>query len=481
MDFNEVCMKKAIRLLLIPALLATMTGCEDILDKEPTDRLSLEETFKDVAGVKTALRGSYRSLLALESYHRNLMIYPDMAGGNIKYSRGTTLQLEDLYNFRQSAEESSMNATYTEAYALLNNLNNLLAYTPDAIHGTQQEKNRIMAEARSLRALTHFNLVRLYAQPYAYTPGASHVGIVLNLKPRLYNDPLPVRASVTDSYQSIITDLTEAMDLFDQSTTINNGNGKTYFSKNAAKALLAKVYLYQGDWASAYQHADEVIRGGGYTLLSGEEYVGSWETRTPSSESIFEIALEQDFSGTSLGSYFDPVASEQMFAATEDILQLYSETDVRGRTSLYNTRQVSGQTFYLTRKYGRGSFNATPIKILRLSELYLIRAEAAAELGNLEQAAQDLNTIRLRADAEFTPEEGMDQAALRDAILLERRKELAFEGNLYFDLRRRMLPITRTDCAAQVCSLEPNDPRLVLPLPKATTDVNPDLKQNDGY
>ena len=113
--------------------------------------------------------------------------------------------------------------------------------------------------------------------------------------------------------------------------------------------------------------------------------------------------------------------------------------------------------------------------------MYLIRAEAAAELNNLEQANQDLNLIRLRADAAAEELNIADKTELINTILLERRKELAFEGNLHYDLLRRKQGINRMDCSAQVCNLPYEDYRLILPIPKATTDVNPKLLQNSGY
>ncbi|NEM98417.1 RagB/SusD family nutrient uptake outer membrane protein [Pontibacter burrus] len=461
--------------------LPLLVGCESLLEKEPRDRLSEEETFKDLDGVKTALAGAYGSLVKIETYNARLMLYPDITAGNSHYVNRQTDFLYEEFNFRQTALEGTMQDTYSALYSILNTVNNIIKYTPTTLYATEKDKNRVLAEARMLRALLHFDLARLYARPYTHTANASHPGIVVNLKTRLYTDPLPERSTVAETYAAIEEDIVTALALFENSNPVFGGNSQYFFNSNAAKALLAKVYLYKSDWQNAYKLADEVIGSKQYQLVSTNNYTSSWSATTPSSESIFELAIGPNFSGTSLGSYYDLLDSKLTFAATNDLLSLYSDTDIRGAQSLFNSKEINGTLYYFTKKYGRGGVNATNIKLLRLSEMYLIRAEAAAELSNLEQANQDLNLIRLRADAVAEELNITDKTALLNAILLERRKELAFEGNLHYDLLRRKQGINRMDCSAQVCSLPYEDYRLILPLPKATTDVNPKLLQNPGY
>ncbi|KHJ38639.1 SusD family protein [Pedobacter glucosidilyticus] len=465
--------------------LISFTSCEKLLDKEPRNQLSIEDLFKDVSGAKTALAGAYRSLLSIDLYHRNLMVYPDLLGGNIKYSRTVNIALDDVYNLIQIANQSSMNATYASLYEHLNNINNIITYTPNA-QGQPTQKNRILAEAKCLRALAHFDLLRIFSKPYNTTADASHLGIALMLKPQLITDPLPVRSTSAQSYQSVIQDLIDAIALFENSNPIfSSGSSQTFFFNNTAKALLSKVYLYTNNWDKAYEYADDVIRNGGYSLLSNANYAASWLTRTPSVESIFEIALESNFSGTSLGSYYEISNSGgfRMYAATSDILALYSANDIRRNASLFNTVTISNINYSFTRKYATGGTSATPVKILRLSELYLIRAEAAAERTptNFTQANADVSLIIRRADPTATNTNFSNKADLVDAILLERRKELAFEGNLLYDLLRKGKNLNRVDCNAAICSLPFTDNRLVMPIPAITTDVNPRMIQNTDY
>lgn len=473
-------------IILLSILSIGFAGCEKLLEKEPTDKISLEDLFKDVSGAKTALAGAYHEMLEESHYQKNLMVYPDILAGNIKFSKTTNLRLEDVFEAALSAQLSSMNETYTDLYSELNNVNNIIKYTP-AAEGSATEKDKVIAEAKCIRALIHFDLLRIFARPYNFTPNGSHLGIPLVLQPQLFADPSPFRATVAQSYQAIITDLNDAVNTLDNTNVgvLKGGNKQNYFTKSSAKALLAKVYLNQNNWDMAFTLADEVIKTNEYTLLTNANYVASWTGRVPSSESIFELALETAFSSTGLGGYYDVnnTSGYRMFAATNDLLGLYSSTDVRRAASMFNTATITSNNYFFTKKYAVGGLSATPIKVLRLSELYLIRAEAAAEKStpDFTVANADLNLIRKRGDASASNVNLTVKADLLDAILLERRKELAFEGNLLFDLLRKKKDIVRVDVSAVTKNLLTNDNRLIMPLPANTVNANRNMIQNPGY
>ena len=209
MDYKTLIMKKYY-ILLITLFVLAFSSCEKILDKEPTDKISLEDLFRDVAGSKTALAGAYKALLEESHYQRNLMVYADILGGNIKFSKTSNLRLDDVYDAAQNAQESSMNETYSYLYSELNNVNNIIKYTPTA-EGSGVEKAKIIAEAKCIRALIHFDLVRIFARPFNFSVDGSHLGIPLVLQPQLFADPSPVRATVAQTYQAIITDLNDAV------------------------------------------------------------------------------------------------------------------------------------------------------------------------------------------------------------------------------------------------------------------------------
>lgn len=477
-------MKRYTILILLPLVLS-FSACEKLLDKEPTDKISIEELFQDVSGAKTALGGAYNMLRDGSHYQGNFMNYEDLLAGNIKLSPTSRPHMEEIYNITQSAANSAMNDTYQQLYNEENNVNNIIKYTPSSA-GSAADKVKILAEAKCIRALIHFDLLRVFARPYGYTAGAAHPGIVLNLQPRLLGDPSGSRASVAECYQSVIADLEEAIAAFDNGDAgiLASGSKQHYFTLSSAKALLAKVYLNANNWDKAYALADEVIKGGKYTLLTNANYVASWLLLTPSTESIFELPVEITFSGNSLGSYYSLQDNTyRLFATSNDLLNLYSTTDIRRSSSMFNTLATDGTTYFYTKKYPGSGTTTTPVKILRMSELYLIRAESAVEKNNPDftVANADLNTIRKRGDASAATLNLTDKAALITAVLLERRKELAFEGNLLFDIARRGLAIERTDCTAQTCNLPANDYRMVMPFPTVTINANFNVAQNSGY
>lgn len=473
------------KLIYLSLFLIALSSCEKILNKEPTDQVSLEDLFADVSGSKTALAGAYKALSNSNHYQLNTMVYPDLVAGNIKYSKTTNVVLSDVFNAIQNATESSMNETYSGLYGELNNINNIIKYAPSAI-GAETDKNKIIAEAKCLRALVHFDLLRVFSKAYNVSPDNNQLGVVINLKPQLFSDAAPVRSTIQQSYQAIITDLTDAINMLDNTDVgvLNGTNRQNFFTKSSAQALLAKVYLYANQWDNAYNLADAVIKAGKYTLLSNANYVGSWALKTPSTESIFEIAVEANFTGNGLGAYYDIAnTTYRQYAATNDLTGLYSATDVRRSTSLFNSIAINNNTYFFTKKYAAGGTAQTPVKLLRLSELYLIRAEAAAEKSSpdLTKANADLNIIRQRADISAAPLNITAKADLIDAILLERRKELAFEGNLLYDLNRRKRDITRIDGDSQNKNLSATDFRLIMPLPINTITANSSLIQNPGY
>lgn len=473
-------MKKLYFLILLSCL---CSGCKKILDKEPQNQLSLEETFSTMKGAEAALLGAYSTFFTTPYYNALRMIYPDVMGGNTKYSRLSNNDLLSEYDLASSASDGGMNTTYTTVYQILTNLNNIIQYAPSIPDGTSTTKNRLIAEATVLRALAHYDLLQLYAQQYNFTSDASHPGIVLALEPIVANKTVIQRSTVKVCYEALIQDLTDAIALFKTSERLfTSGNAVNYASIDMANALLARVYLNMGDWQNAYAAAGTLINNTSYTLFTNANYVNSWKLKN-TSESIFELAVPTNFSGNSYGNYFDVVNGGfyLQMAVTDDLINLYTETDVRRKSTFYTSKVTENITYYYSAKYSTSGTNATGIKVIRLSEMYLIRAEAAAELNNLNQANSDLNVIRQRADP-FAPALNItNKETLIENILIERRKELNYEGFLLFDLARRKQNIVRTDCQALTCDLNYPAARYILPIPEASVVSNPLMIQNLEY
>jgi hypothetical protein len=418
-------------------------------------------------GAKAALAGVYIDLWSTDYYNGARMVYPEIAGGNIKPVNSSKQTLMDIYTFTVEADSSSMNNVYAKGYAILNNLNTIINRVTVLSDGLQSERNDILAQAYGLRALLHLDLVQLYAQPYAYTSDASHPGIVLAKENITVGNAQLKRASVADVYAQIKTDLQLATDLFASSKSVFTGNSTIYFNNTAAKALQARAALNCEAWEDAYDYSTAVINDK-YSLYTNGEYINSW-VASFGKETIFELAVPSSFSGNSLGNYYvnETANSYYQFAPSGDLLALYEENDVRS----------TGGTF----KYPTYGTAATTVKMIRLSEIYLIRAEAAAQRGQTASAIADLDKIRLRGNPNLQAWTDENKTTLLREIGDERRRELCLEGFFLFDLLRRQQSLQRNDCEGDYCNLSFPSDRFILPIPLQSVNANRNMEQNPGY
>jgi hypothetical protein len=444
-----------------------LVGCEKFLDKNPENQVSVDELFTDIVGAKAALTGVYYNLWSTGYYNGPRMIYPEAVGGNVKPLNTPRQTLLDVYHFTAVADSASMNGMYASVYAMLNSINIILERVPAIQQGMQTERNNILAQAYGLRALLHLDLVHMYAQPYGFTPDASHLGVVVAAEPILVGDAQRSRSSVAEVYAQIESDLGRSEELFGNHKTVFTGRASAYITLSAIQALKARVFLDRKQWQQAYDYANTVVEGN-YTLYSSTEYVHSWAS-VGGKETIFELTRPNNHTGNSLGSYYVDSSRNNyyQFVPSKDLLDLFSAGDVRH----------SGGIF----KYSTYGADATSVKLIRISEMYLIRAEAAAELGLQERALADLNSIRLRADPDLAPWTATGQTELIDEIFQERRRELCLEGFYFFDLMRAGRSVVREDCIGENCQLTYPSERFVQPIPRQSVDSNPNMQQNPGY
>ncbi len=240
-------------------------------------------------------------------------------------------------------------------------------------------------------------------------------------------------------------------------------------------------YLYQEDWTSAENLATQVIESGRFSLYeSGEDWLASWGANIGSEDIFTVINTAVDNLGVnSIGGIYDQDGYGDILG-TDDLYNIYTETDARREVMIPGDKDGAEEnTFFPEGKYPNGETGQDYIKVMRLADIYLIRAEARAELGNEVGAREDLDAVASRVDPSYTPSNASGQALI-DAILLERRKEFAFEGDRLFDLTRRQLSWTkfRTTDSEQVTW---SDDQVYNPIPVAELDNNPNMVQNPGY
>jgi starch-binding outer membrane protein, SusD/RagB family len=451
---------------ILLTILLGLVSCKKFLEQEPYNRISVNDIFKDLEGARTTLVGCYDNLKATDAYLRDLSVYPEVTAGNIKYARAANQLLLSSYSFLNTPNENDMEGCYRNAYNTIYRANNIFANINRVADANPQQKARLLAEAFMFRAIAHFDLLRIFAQGYGFSPGATHPGIVLRpVNPAATTLPGPP-ASVKEGYDFVLQDIDSAINRYANSVSIYpSGNDRSWFSQDAALALKARVSLYKEDWPTVITLCNTLISSNRYPLLSNSGYVNAWRGKVILSESIFELAFGNRIGG-SLGDYYNPnLTLTGHLAAADDLLSLYASGDVRGRTTMYTSQLRNSITYYFTRKYQGTADSANNLRLFRLSECYLSRAEAYAESGNLTAALADLNLIRRRANPAAPNLVATSASQVLDEIFNERRRELCFEGHAFFDLGRKKKNLVRTDCIGANCSfIYPNE-RYACPKP----------------
>jgi tetratricopeptide (TPR) repeat protein len=482
-------MKKILYKIALTVLLVTSLGsCKKFLEREPIGQTGKNTLFETVEGASQAMVGSY--YLLLDYYKNEFGMYGDVAADNVIRSARAEIMLPQFnYQSQPGDDEFAVGHIWLDIFKTLNGVNNILNALPDLKSKFPDQASTLQSiegQALVIRALCHFDLSRVYAQPYNFTADASHLGVPVLLKTPSPGELVP-RKTVKETYDQIITDLTNGASLL-------RDRGQTPSIKvgyQAALALLSRVYLYKGDWTQSVNYANMIIAGNSHQLAMTEaEYKTAFLTpavsASPVRESIFQLTNLGITNAASEmpGAYSDASASQ--YHASLKLRNLYDTDDIR-LTAMF-TRPTTGENTgrYVTKKYGDGtvsSVNPPLIQVVRLSEVYLNRAEAKWQLGQYEQAAEDLRIIAQRAHPTRTITISYtSNADLYRQIADERNRELAFENHRFFDLLRRKENLSRgVDCNASICLLQyPND-KFVLPLPLIEVQANRALIQNPGY
>lgn len=450
--------------LVVATILLLSTSCRKFIEiPAPTNSITSDQIFIDSVNATAAINGIYINMMG--------------NGFTSSFANSMTTMLCGL-----SADEldnSSNVANYKEFFANningtnANNLtywNNIYTYiyeTNAVIEGAAASttlpitvKNRITGEAKFLRAFYFFYLMNLYGT--APLPLTTDYTITSRL-------PRADRAVMTTQ---VMADLTDALQLLNADRAAITKNRVNRFAVNA---MLARVNLYQQEWAAAEAAATTVITAG-YRL----EPVLNNVFLTNNQEQIWQMTPAAPGVETTEGQTFIPAAPTLVpsFILTASLNTAY-ETDDQRKTSWFRSVTIGANTYTYPYKYKLVRDNNTSPReaysVLRLAEQYLIRAEARAEQGNLTGAADDLNVIRSRAGLAHTT--AATQTDLLNAILTERRLELACEwGHRWFDLKR-------TQTVDVVLGSKPNwkTTAALFPVPNAQVVLNPFLTQNPGY
>lgn len=485
------------KLIVSLMIVAALWSCGDFLEQEPGTQISFNEQLGSYKGIREALSGNY-TMLSKHMMNAVDAVYADACGGNISFSPNlssaskglikTPYHIENTYSFSDDKEDSEFTGSYEACYEIINGCNLLIESVDGVNDATDNQKQQIKAECYCMRAFTHFLLLRNYAQNYTFTADASHKGIIYNSRTQKIGTDYPARESVERCYELVIQDFQRALELFTETNTLS-GPDYSLLTSLSTKALMARAHLYANQWQKAYDLADEVIASSGIDIMTQEEYIAQWEEpNTPVNEIIFELSIPYNNEGelatsNSVSDDFGYVSevNYEAYVASGDLLNLYETDDIRGKNMYIEAslETIVGENkeslpYYFTRK-----FQDNPgYPVIRMSEIYLIRAEAAARLNQNEQALNDLNVIQERANATLSTETD----DLLEAVFLERRKELCFEGHLLYDIARFHKGVERNEgCVGTVCNLSYPSNFFVLPIPERNVKLNSNLEQNEGY
>src|SRR5665647_292360 len=446
---------KLINILFLFTLV--FTSCGKKLDTVPTQSIDAAAALGTSDDVQVALVGSYAALGSVDFYGGRAFIGPDLLGnsGEVNWS-GTYQGFTQINNKAIPVDNGFVANTWLTGYTAINDVNNVLGAL-DVVNANS--KDRVEGEAKFIRGSAYFDLVRLFAKSYNDGDPNTNAGVplVLTATTSVSDKSKVSRNTVSEVYTQVIKDLTDA----ESKLPATNG---FYATSNAAAAMLARVYLQMGDYANAVSSANTVISSGKYSLTA--TYADAFPYLYPpapvanTSEDIFAMQVTTS-SGSNGFQEFYSADGRGDITIDNSFLSQFDPAD--DRLNLFYTSGGSVFTGKFDNLYGN-------VHIIRLAEMYLIRAEGNFRLNTSKGATplEDINTIRERV---LLPDLTLAQLSLA-SILKERKFELAFEGFTLHDAKR---------LKTSIGILPYDSPKLIYPIPKREIIVNSKLTQNEGY
>lgn len=476
---------------LVAMLLTTfITACKKEL--QPYDSKTDATALGSPEDLQTATYGVYAGMVNAD-YTRFEHILGEYPSDDVALSGTTTDPLYNVYNYTDFPGNNITTSFWRQAYKVVFSANQIIERIPD---GQSPTLDQLKGENLYLRAMAHFDLVRFFGRPYSQGNG-NNPGVVIVSSTK--GEALPSRSTVKEVYDFIIADLLKA------STLMTVSKDSRFASKEVAYALLARMYLFKEDNANAIKYANMVIDSKRYKLLATEPYK-KYFTAVPESntETIFAIrhTVADNRFKAAIGSmyYNDPISQAtgwgELYSSLSyiNLLNTYPN-DVR-HSFVELQRGPNGDTlkrgnvpkFYVNKyNWQENVANLSSPVFLRLAEMYMIRAEANAKLGNNQAAIDDVNMIRQRAGLSgsqlYTVADLKGRASVLDVVLEERRLEFAWEGQRPGDLFRNNRAMVRAypgfhslDRYNQ--TVLPTDARVVFLIPSRELSLNPNLVPN---
>ena len=472
-------MKTKITLLFTILIITLSQGCQK-MDVYPSDKINTGTLGNSTDGIMNVTNGNYALFKDQvvfngfiddnNQYLRQYFQMADFAADDIVCGQKTEDPLYYSFTYTHSPDQANARFFWYISYKIINGANTVIKIINDKDEKDQMTK-QLLGENYFLRALMHFNLLKFYAKPYTHGDPNSNLGVII--RESTSEDGDKARATVQETYDFIIADLQKAAALM----TIDRG--KEFASKEAAWALLSRVYLYMEDHDKTIAYADSVINSGRFALETSESFPDYFPNALSRNETIFAIAFTPADNRGKFGSIASMIYSDgnsgwgEEFASESlrDLMAQHLE-DVRWKyiDTLYNddgsVKTKNGiEIYYITKfSFQDGDPNLSSPVMFRLAEMYLNRAEAYAKQGNETNALADVNEIRKHRGLEGAQYNSVPEGkTLLDVVLEERRIELAFEGHRSMDVYRNKRKMHREYWGYHIINLNPTDIDLSVP------------------
>lgn len=485
--------------IMLAAVMLSATSC---LDKLPEDEVPFDQAIQTVDDVNLAVIGIYDAYKSKYLYSGNLTLLPDLQTDLVYGINGNTNIYGDIWRWKDIlATNTDIEAVYGSLYEVINRCNFLLDRVDNVRKNTTDDTaldklDQCCGEAYFARALAYSELIKLFCKAYeSDEDAANQLGVILSQHYR--GDEEMKRSSLKDSYQFVLDDLDRAADLLELEEDFSGVLYDTpYFNEYTVYALRARVALYMKKWDEAIKYSTKVIESGYYTLSSCTQQISSgisyykymW-TNDHSTEAIWKVGFTINSYGGRLGTIFanyDYTTLRPDYVPAKWAINLYDANDLRASTFFqsFTTGYSHGLTWPLLIKYfGNEEFtnykilHVTMPKVLRLSEQYLIRAEAYVQSGKTAEAGKDITAIRAARYATYGGSTPMgDKENAMKVIEEERVKELYMEGFRLQDLKRwhkgfKREPQDQSLSNGSSLKVEADDPMFVWPIPQHELDA----------
>lgn len=478
-------------------LLLTAASCTKQLNLTPYNQVDATQAFNTKSDFDNAIRGVYRMMLAprgtegYSSYYGGSDYFSFVGAADIMSDNTTRFSLgrgsaATFHNFQVSGNATT--SFFQDGYAIIRSANAVL----DNLKNLKSDPSasNYQGQALAVRGMVYFDLMRVFAKTPANASAADlGVPIVLTVGSATAK---PKRDLVTAVYAQIESDLTTA------AKTISSSNSDVQMNRAAVFALLSRLYLYEAKYPQCIAAADSSLAlQSDPASLSTFPQIWTDATETGVLFKLKVTATTVDNGGASITvgvGYGQTSGSgdKAEYVPAFDFQQLFKPADIR-RTSYFRPGFFSGDSINYINKYAgkvTGNQALVDVKLLRVGEVYLNQAEAYYKTGDMVNALLSLDALRANRYANFISG-GETGPALINAIWLERRLELAFEGDRFFDLKRRNLPVTRSTTNGDLkngtgspdvtTSIPAGDYRFQLAIDNNTINANTNILQNPGY